>query len=161
MTGKSQNWELFGLHKLVATPTPTPTPTNLPGDANRDNKVDVSDLGILAANYGLTVNATWSMGDFNNDGTVACQRPWGSWLRTTGPEPAAASILTRMPRPLAWRVNNEKQETPVVRRIGLRLCGSAADRGPASGRSDVGEIERVGITFIRVVDRLTAVHRLD
>jgi uncharacterized protein (DUF2141 family) len=42
----------------------------IPGDANGDGEVDVSDLGILAANYGLTAGADWSMGDFNTDGTV-------------------------------------------------------------------------------------------
>lgn len=42
----------------------------MPGDANGDGKVDVGDLGILAANYGSTVNITWDKGDFNNDGKV-------------------------------------------------------------------------------------------
>jgi len=42
----------------------------IPGDANNDGKVDVSDLGILAANYGMTAGATWELGDFNNDGKV-------------------------------------------------------------------------------------------
>jgi LysM repeat protein len=42
----------------------------IPGDANRDGAVDVGDLGILAANYGMTSNATWSLGDFNGDGKV-------------------------------------------------------------------------------------------
>ena len=41
-----------------------------PGDANSDGKVDVGDLGILAANYGTTSGATWSRGDFNHDGKV-------------------------------------------------------------------------------------------
>jgi hypothetical protein len=40
------------------------------GDANGDGKVDVGDLGILAANYGLTADATWAKGDFNGDGAV-------------------------------------------------------------------------------------------
>ena len=40
------------------------------GDANGDDKVDVSDLGILAANYGTTGGATLAMGDFNDDGKV-------------------------------------------------------------------------------------------
>jgi uncharacterized protein (DUF2141 family) len=40
-----------------------------PGDANGDNKVDVGDLGILAANYG-GADKTWSQGDFNGDGKV-------------------------------------------------------------------------------------------
>jgi hypothetical protein len=47
--------------------TATVTSTPRPGDANGDNKVDVGDLGILAANYGTTADATWAMGDFNGD----------------------------------------------------------------------------------------------
>lgn len=39
------------------------------GDANLDRKVDVGDLGILAANYGNS-GKTWGLGDFNGDGTV-------------------------------------------------------------------------------------------
>jgi hypothetical protein len=42
----------------------------LPGDANNDGMVDVGDLGILAANYGLTSDAAWAQGDFNGDGKV-------------------------------------------------------------------------------------------
>jgi len=42
----------------------------IPGDADGDNQVDVSDLGILAANYGITTGATWPKGDFNSDGQV-------------------------------------------------------------------------------------------
>jgi xylan 1,4-beta-xylosidase len=41
-----------------------------PGDANGDGAVDVGDLGILAANYGKTSGATWTMGDFNGDRAV-------------------------------------------------------------------------------------------
>ena len=43
------------------------------GDANRDGKVDGSDVTILAGNwqYGVTGGgATWAMGDFNGDGKV-------------------------------------------------------------------------------------------
>lgn len=40
------------------------------GDANGDGKVDVSDLGILAANYGETAGSLWTAGDFNDDGAV-------------------------------------------------------------------------------------------
>jgi len=42
----------------------------LPGDANKDNTVNVVDLGILATNYGVTETATWEMGDFNGDKAV-------------------------------------------------------------------------------------------
>jgi hypothetical protein len=40
-----------------------------PGDANLDGRVDVGDLGILAANYGGS-GKTWEQGDFNGDGKV-------------------------------------------------------------------------------------------
>jgi len=53
-------WENLQLHTLG----------QIPGDANNDGKVDVSDLGILAANYGVTAGAVWSRGDFNGDGKV-------------------------------------------------------------------------------------------
>jgi hypothetical protein len=41
-----------------------------PGDANGDGAVNVSDLSLLAANYGVTSGATWGMGDFTGDGAV-------------------------------------------------------------------------------------------
>ncbi len=40
------------------------------GDANWDFKVTLSDLTILATNYGTSSGATWYDGDFNNSGTV-------------------------------------------------------------------------------------------
>jgi hypothetical protein len=58
MAGKVWDWNLFGIHQLVAIVHP--------GDANLDNMVDVGDLGILAANYGSTSKA-WAQGDFNGD----------------------------------------------------------------------------------------------
>jgi hypothetical protein len=44
-----------------------------PGDANGDGIADVKDLSLLAANYGKTSGATWSMGDFNDDSAVNVQ----------------------------------------------------------------------------------------
>ena len=41
-----------------------------PGDANGDGVVDVSDLGILAGNYGTLTGMTWETGDFTGDGAV-------------------------------------------------------------------------------------------
>jgi len=40
------------------------------GDCNKDNDVDLVDLGALAGNYGKTSGATWEQGDFNGDGDV-------------------------------------------------------------------------------------------
>lgn len=46
----------------------------IPGDANGDDKVDGSDVTILAGNWQVGIGgvggANWGMGDFNNDGMV-------------------------------------------------------------------------------------------
>jgi len=54
----------------VTPPAMVKSVTLLSGDANIDDQVDVGDLGILAANYGLTSGAKWDQGDFNGDGKV-------------------------------------------------------------------------------------------
>jgi hypothetical protein len=55
---------------VLGNPTEIGTVVMIAGDANGDDKVDVGDLGILAAHYGTTTGATLSMGDFNGDGAV-------------------------------------------------------------------------------------------
>ncbi|MFI5240411.1 MAG: dockerin type I domain-containing protein [Candidatus Saccharimonadia bacterium] len=42
---------------------------NIAGDANGDGVVNITDLSILASNWGAT-GATWAQGDFNGDGVV-------------------------------------------------------------------------------------------
>ncbi len=42
----------------------------LAGDANEDGSVDVTDLGILATNYGTEDGMGWGDGDFTGDGAV-------------------------------------------------------------------------------------------
>ncbi len=42
----------------------------LPGDANNDGNVDVTDLGILATNYDSGSSVGWTEADFNGDGVV-------------------------------------------------------------------------------------------
>lgn len=65
----------------------------LGGDANRDRKVDVGDLYILATNWNGAAS-TFSQGDFNYDGTV---NAWdlailsGNWQKTQAPPPAPAA----------------------------------------------------------------------
>ena len=50
------------------------TNPQIPGDANKDGKVDGSDVTILAGNWQAGVDGTpgvtWEMGDFNGDGKV-------------------------------------------------------------------------------------------
>jgi len=61
----------------------------IPGDLNRDGKVDFSDLAGMARSYGQS-NATWDSGDFDNDGTVgfddlvALVRNYGQTLDPNG-----------------------------------------------------------------------------
>ena len=58
---------------ITLSGSPGALQANIPGDANRDGKVDGSDVTILAGNwqYGVTGGgATWGMGDFNGDGKV-------------------------------------------------------------------------------------------
>jgi hypothetical protein len=61
-SGQEVNLDNFVVKTIVVA--------NVPGDANGDGAVDVSDLGILAANYGMTSGATLAQGDFNGDGKV-------------------------------------------------------------------------------------------
>ena len=42
----------------------------LEGDANLDGKVDATDFGIFAPNFGLSTTLGWEVGDFNYDGKV-------------------------------------------------------------------------------------------
>jgi uncharacterized protein (DUF2141 family) len=42
----------------------------LEGDANLDGKVDATDFGIFAPNFGLSTTLGWEAGDFNYDGKV-------------------------------------------------------------------------------------------
>ena len=62
--------DLAGYTLLTVAGGETP---KVPGDANKDGKVDGSDVTILAGNWQYGVvggGATWEMGDFNGDGKV-------------------------------------------------------------------------------------------
>lgn len=72
----------------------------LPGDANGDKSVDVSDFNIWNANKFTTVN-DWTKGDFNDDGfvDVADFNVWNankftSFNPNVVPEPASGMIAT-------------------------------------------------------------------
>ena len=62
--GSSNEWNLAGLQLALRTSE------YIPGDANKDGKVDGSDVTILAGNWQVLTGADWSMGDFNGDGKV-------------------------------------------------------------------------------------------
>jgi hypothetical protein len=78
-------------------------PDLLPGDANGDRRVDVSDAAILAANWNIT-GASWSLGDFNDDGLVDSadarimaanwgRRADGETAEKAVPEPLGGAVL--------------------------------------------------------------------
>jgi hypothetical protein len=104
----------------VPTPTPTPTPAPLAGDANNDKKVDVSDLGILAANYGMTSGATWDKGDFNNDGKVDVS-DLGILAANYGTGTGTALDFNADAKAFGLAAD-AKEDTPVTSTLG---CGSA------------------------------------
>ena len=68
------------------------------GDATEDGKVDVSDLGALATNFGLS-GKVWVDGDFTGDGTVdvsdlgVLATEFGYGTAAAVPEPATLSML--------------------------------------------------------------------
>ena len=65
------------------------------GDANLDGSVGVSDLGILASNYGGT-GKSWSEGDFTGDLVVDISDLGilaGSYGSSTGPVPEPATLI--------------------------------------------------------------------
>ena len=74
------------------------------GDANGDGVVDVSDLGVLATNYGTTSGAEWADGDFNGDSEVDVSdlgilatmygKTIEAPLSQTVPEPSGIVLLT-------------------------------------------------------------------
>lgn len=74
-------------------------PTDIPGDLNLDGEVNVGDLGILGAYYGIQSGALWSTGDMNGDGAVDVGDLgiMGSNYGTGGsgsiPEPATMCLL--------------------------------------------------------------------
>lgn len=75
----------------------------LAADANLDGNVDVSDLGILATNYGKSTGQNWSTGDFTGDGGVdvsdlgVLATEYGKSLPTTAVAAVVGSI-TSMPQ---------------------------------------------------------------
>ena len=71
-------------------PSISPTP-NIPGDANGDGYVDVSDLGILATNYGTIGGAVWADADFTADGNVDVS-DLGILATWYGTEPAPQAV---------------------------------------------------------------------
>ncbi len=80
------------------------------GDADCNGQVDVSDLGILATNYGDDRGLGWEDGDFNADGVVdvsdlgilATYYGAGTAVQAV-PEPSTLSLLLLGTLTLVWR----------------------------------------------------------
>ena len=78
-------------------------PDYLPGDANRDGRVNAADASILAANWNAT-GADWNIGDFNGDGTVNASdirmmaSNWGDSVASVGSIGTSVDVV---PEPLS------------------------------------------------------------
>jgi hypothetical protein len=117
MPAKFAYWENLQVHPLGPM-------LQIPGDANTDGKVDVSDLGILAANYGTTAGATWGKGDFNHDGKVDVS-DLGILAANYGTGTGATLDFNKDARALGLTIDGEaasaKADTPATSVLG---CGS-------------------------------------
>jgi hypothetical protein len=98
----------------------------VPGDADADFDVDLSDLGVLATHYGITTGGHWHLGDFDLDGDVDLNdlgslathygagqaQAYADFQSLTGvPEPAgtaAWAILAITAIPLRWRLGTQR-----------------------------------------------------
>ncbi len=85
-----------------------------PGDANSDGSVDVTDLGILATNYGGTSGLEWSDGDFTGDGAVDVNdlgilaTYYGTTDSIAVPEPSMLLLIALSASALAWKRRSRK-----------------------------------------------------
>src|SRR3954462_7322476 len=82
---------------LSATTTATPS---LPGDANADGRVDLTDFTVLAGNFNHSTTAGVAAGDFNGSGFVDLTDFTilaGHFNQTAQPAPtyAAPIVITR------------------------------------------------------------------
>jgi hypothetical protein len=87
------------------------SPDFLDGDANLDNKVDLTDFTILAANFNQLGGKTWADADFDHDGAVnltdftflasnfnKTRGQAGPAVATPVPEPASAAVMAAAAR---------------------------------------------------------------
>jgi hypothetical protein len=68
----------------------------MPGDADGDDAVDVSDLGILAGAWGTDSGGRWYSADFTGDGAVDVADLGilaGNWGAGSVPEPTSMALL--------------------------------------------------------------------
>jgi len=85
-----QPWQMYYIEYMVSAPAGTQSllfdfgdsgrtrivevqaflTSTLPGDADRNGKVDAADAALLAANWLTQGGATWNQGDFNADSNV-------------------------------------------------------------------------------------------
>jgi len=105
------------------------------GDTNLDGKVDVTDLGNLATNYGKSGGAVvWSQGDFNYDGSgdVADLGDLASNYGSLAPAPMQAPMRGSM---------QASPQVSTLRMVSVRPAvePSVADGGSSGNNSNGGD----------------------
>lgn len=99
----------------------------VPGDADSDFDVDLSDLGMLATHYGISSGGHWNFGDFDLDGDVDLA-DLGSLATHYGAGAAQAfadfQVLTgtAVPEPTAFSVLAFTACAALIRRRRRRCC---------------------------------------
>lgn len=106
------------------------------GDANGDGRVDVSDLGIIAANYGRTSGAFRYQGDFNGDrrvdvsdlGVIAANYGFGTGAAADfNQDTQAFDLIVKDAKVASEVVQLQKAEQNVdTNLLGLGGCGSGS-----------------------------------
>lgn len=69
-TDNASYGDIMGFTRVTAFNDWINSHITVPGDADADFDVDLSDLGVLATHYGITSGGHWHLGDFDLDGDV-------------------------------------------------------------------------------------------
>jgi hypothetical protein len=71
----------------------------IPGDANRDGRVDLADFGVLKENFGL-MPATWEQGNFDDEPSVSLS-DFGVLKENFG---KTSNLAAAVPEPSSWAI---------------------------------------------------------
>jgi hypothetical protein len=127
--------------------------TILTGDANRDGRVSLADLGALQGHFGKASGAIWEDGDVNGDGKVtaadaallaaAFGAEFREWPTAAAPPNAAAAIVVAS----TARIPNFDPRQPSVRLVARPVRQQRPSVESATDRA-IGEIVATATTRI-------------
>ncbi|HEX4055795.1 MAG TPA: glucoamylase family protein [Tepidisphaeraceae bacterium] len=107
------------------------------GDANLDGTVNSIDFGIMAANFGKSVNS-WDHGDFNYDGVVS-SIDFGLLSANFGKQSSAAPVVLPISTPAVVPVTLTPSTVTPLTSVGTVLPKYSAASSPAITSTDQGQ----------------------